>query len=252
MSCPCAIAPSVEISVVIPFFNEAESCEALLLELRLVMSGLGGSYEVLCVNDGSADSTSEALERACSGWPEASVCSFTRNHGQATALFFGVHRAAGRFIATLDGDGQNDPADLPGMIGKLAAADMVTGTRVNRQDSWLRRRMSRFANAIRSRFLGDGVRDTGCALKVFRREVREAFIPIRTLYSFTPALAVAAGFRVIEMEVNHRRRTRGESKYGLGVMLWRPLVDMLGVWWFTRRRCELPGGIAVRRSEAAR
>lgn len=134
------------------------------------------------------------------------------------------------FPQALDGDGQNDPADLPALLDQLSIADLVAGVRVNRQDSWLRRTMSRLANAIRSRLLGDGARDAGCALKAFRREVREAFVPIRTLYSFTPALAAAAGFRVIEWEVQHRPRTHGASKYGLGVMLWRPLADMLGVW----------------------
>ncbi len=140
----------------------------------------------------------------------------------------------------MDGDGQNDPADIGRMLLLLETgrADMVAGVRAQRKDGWVRRRMSRLANTVRQRLLQDGVRDSGCALKVFRREVRAAFIPIRTLYSFMPALAVAAGFEVVELEVNHRAREKGVSKYGLGVMLWRPLVDMLGVWWFIRRRFQ--------------
>jgi dolichol-phosphate mannosyltransferase len=236
------------ISVVIPFFNEAESCTELLEELREVLEGRADDYEVLCVNDGSTDGTQEALELACAGWPEADIHHFVGNQGQAAALYFGMQRARGEIIVTLDGDGQNDPANIPALVEKLEGADMVAGVRVERQDSWLRRRMSRLANFVRSRFLQDGVRDTGCALKAFRHEVRESFIPIRTLYSFMPALAASAGFRVVELEVRHRPRQQGESKYGLGAMWWRPFVDMLGVWWFTRRRAELPSRIERSRS----
>jgi len=138
----------------------------------------------------------------------------------------------------MDGDGQNDPADISSMLHLLNTTDaaMVTGLRANRKDSWLRHRMSRIANAVRQKILHDGVTDSGCALKAFRKEVLRSLIPIRTLYSFIPALAVAAGFRVIEVEVNHRPRKTGTSKYGLGVMLWRPVVDMIGIWWFIHRR----------------
>jgi dolichol-phosphate mannosyltransferase len=136
----------------------------------------------------------------------------------------------------MDGDGQNCPADVPGLLAGRGNADMIVGIRQNRQDSWLRRKISRLANAVRSRILGDGMRDGGCALKVFRREVVSSFIPIRTLYSFMPAMAVAAGFRVVEAPVTHRARGGGKSNYGLQVFLWRPVLDLLGVWWFSRRR----------------
>jgi dolichol-phosphate mannosyltransferase len=136
----------------------------------------------------------------------------------------------------MDGDGQNDPADIATLCGALGEVDMIVGIRAERSDSWLRRRMSRVANAVRGLVLRDGVRDSGCALKVFRREVVESFIPIRTLYSFMPALAVAGGHRVAQRQVRHRPRRAGKSSYGLRVMLWRPFLDLLGVWWFTRRR----------------
>ena len=113
---------------------------------------------------------------------------------------------------------------------------MVVGIRKHRQDSAFRRRISKFANAVRSRILRDGMTDSGCALKVFRRELVASMIPIRTLYSFMPAMAVAGGFRVVEIPVNHRPRTGGTSSYGLVVFLWRPVLDLLGMWWFTRRR----------------
>lgn len=234
---PTAVLLPIEVSVIVPFYDEEESAAALLDELREAMASLGRGYEVLLMDDGSGDGTAGVLDRAAAQWAECTVVRFPQNQGQAAALYAGIRRARAPLVVTLDGDGQNDPADIPRLLDRLRDADLVAGVRAQRRDSWLRRCMSRLANAVRSRFLGDGVSDTGCGLKAFRREVAEAFIPIRTLYSFIPALAVAAGFRVIEQPVNHRERLLGRSKYGLGVMLWRPLLDMLGVWWFIRRRC---------------
>ena len=236
---------SPSLSVVIPFFDEEESAAGLLAELRRVLDGLGES-EVLLIDDGSSDGTGAVLEEAGAGWPTVRVFRFAKNQGQGPALFFGIQQARGEAIALLDGDGQNDPSDLPKLLDALGEADFVTGIRTKRRDSVLRRWMSRFANAIRSRVLRDGVRDTGCGLKVFRREVRESFVPLRTLYSFLPAMARAAGFRVVECPVVHRARMRGTSKYGLWVMLWRPLVDLLGMAWFIRRRGTTPARIALR------
>jgi dolichol-phosphate mannosyltransferase len=225
-----------EVSVVIPFYNEEESAPPLLAELRPVIDGMAVPYEVLLVDDGSTDGTAARLADAAATWPAARVLALRPNQGQAGALLAGFRASAGRVLVTLDGDGQNDPADIPRLVAALAGADMAVGVRADRHDSLLRRLMSRTANRVRARVLGDGLRDSGCALKAFRREVIDAFLPIRTLYSFMPALAVAAGYRVVEVEVRHRARTRGESKYGLRVMLWRPLVDMLGVRWFLSRR----------------
>ncbi len=150
------------------------------------------------------------------------------NNGQAAALFVGMKQATGEILVTLDGDGQNDPADIPRLLAALDNFDMVAGVRARRQDSWLRLAMSRLANGVRSSLLRDGLRDTGCALKAFRCEVIESFIPIRTLYSFMGAMAVAGGFRICQLEVAHRPRTRGQSKYGLSVFWWKPLIDMVG------------------------
>lgn len=240
---PPVIPPSPpEVSIVIPFFNESEGARHLVNELQTAVEALEQSVEILLVDDGSTDSTAEELDRCARGTSNYRVIRMGQNCGQAAALFKGMRQATAPVVALLDGDGQNVPADLAMMLKRLATsgADMVAGVRVNRDDSWLRRRMSRLANAVRSRFLRDGVSDTGCGLKVFKREVIDAFVPIRTLYSFMPALAAAAGFRVVEQPVRHRARVAGVSKYGLGVMLWRPLLDMLGVWWFTRRRFQLP------------
>lgn len=235
-------------SVVIPFYNEANGVTFFLEEFATALSQQSGSAEVLLVDDGSSDGTTAILLKTAaerSGWR---VVEQRPNQGQAAALYRGILLASAPVVVTLDGDGQNDPADIGAMLARLAesGADMVAGVRVQRNDSWLRRRMSRIANGVRSRILRDGVRDTGCGLKAFRREVAGAFLPIRTLYSFMPALAVAAGFRVVEQPVGHRARRADVSKYGLGVMLWRPLLDLLGVWWFTRRRFALAGQVTPR------
>lgn len=226
-------------SVVVPFYNEAACAADLIAELNRALGALGQPYEILMMDDGSTDATPQILGGIEAVTPACRHIRLLPNRGQAAALYQGLQLATGAVIVTLDGDGQNDPADIPALLTRLAATDapdMVVGIRARRKDSWLRRKISRLANAVRSRILGDGVTDSGCALKVFHREVRAAMIPIRTLYSFMPALAVGAGFRVAEMPVNHRPRAGGKSSYGLMVFLWRPVLDMLGVWWFTRRR----------------
>jgi dolichol-phosphate mannosyltransferase len=224
------------ISIVVPFFNEEENVAPLLAEIRTVCAAIGKAYEGIFVNDGSQDATGRELDEAAKSWPEAKTFHFPSNQGQAAALFFGMKQAGGEILVTLDGDGQNDPADIPRLLAALVDCDMVAGVRARRQDSWLRLGMSRLANSVRSRLLGDGLRDTGCALKAFRRETIEAFIPIRTLYSFMGAMAVSGGFRLRQVEVTHRPRIRGQSKYGLSIFWWKPLVDMIGVLWFSRRR----------------
>lgn len=179
------------VSIVVPFFNEEENVVPLLAEIRAVCDALGQAYETIFINDGSTDATERRLDAATKDWPEARPIHCRKNHGQATALFVGMKRATGEVLVTLDGDGQNDPADIPRLLAALDHFDMVAGVRVRRQDSWLRLAMSGLANAVRAGLLRDGLRDTGCALKAFRCEVVESFIPIRTLYSFMGAMAVA-------------------------------------------------------------
>jgi dolichol-phosphate mannosyltransferase len=231
-------ASGPKLSAVVPFYNEGENILGVLGELRSTLDGLNFTYEVLAVDDGSTDDTGLRLQQIAGSWPQLCVLSHAKNSGQAAALWSGFQKATGGLVAVLDGDGQNDPSALGAMISHLSAenADMVAGVRAKRRDSLLRRSMSRTANRVRQIFLKDGVSDSGCALKVMRREVCGAFIPLRTLYSFMPALAVGAGFKVVEMAVPHRERTAGLSKYGLLAMLWRPALDMLGVWWFSNRR----------------
>jgi glycosyltransferase involved in cell wall biosynthesis len=228
-----------QFSVVIPFFNEAPNVARLLEEVRFAMDALDADYEVVCVDDGSTDTTGAELARIASTWARCRVVDLLVNQGQAAALLAGIAAARGVVLITMDGDGQNDPADIHRLLASLGECDMVTGVRSRREDSRLRRQMSRIANRVRGWVLDDHVTDAGCALKIFRRDVASAFLPIRTLYSFMPAFAVAAGFRVIEQPVNHRPRLAGKSKYGLRAMLWRPLLDMFGVWWFIQRRVPI-------------
>lgn len=225
-----------EISVVIPFFNEAGAVSQLVDELSAVLEKLERSYELVLVDDGSTDGTAEALDLSARRNPGCKVFHLDKNCGQAAALLFGFQQASGEIIVTLDGDGQNSPSDIPRMLLMLKEADMVVGIRHERHDTVLRRAMSGVANFIRSRMLKDGMKDSGCALKVFRREVCSSFIPIRSLYSFMPALAVAAGYVVVQTPVRHNKRMSGVSKYGFGSFAWRPACDMLMLWWLSKRR----------------
>ncbi len=227
-----------EFSVVIPFFNEEHNVAPVLQELRDVLELQAQSYEVLLIDDGSVDATAEQLRKKTANWPSAHVLQLSNNHGQASALLAGMSLALGKNIVLLDGDGQNDPRDIERALRLLGQYDMVVGRRVNRHDSVTRKLISRLGNSVRRLLINDGVADAGCGLKAFHREVQNAFIPIRTLYSFMPALAKAAGFSIGEIPVNHRPRRSGIPKYNLRVFLWRPAVDLLGVWWFSRRRCS--------------
>lgn len=240
-------------SVVIPFYNEEGNAAQLLQEVAAALDALGGSGEVLMVNDCSRDGTGAVLDGMAARDSRFRALHAPRNGGQAASLYRGFREATGEFVITMDGDGQNDPADLPRLFAELqrTQADMIVGIRAARRDSALRKAMSRLANAVRQSILRDGCDDSGCALKIFRREAIGAFIPLKTLYSFIPALAVQGGYRVVQAPVAHRERQAGVSNYGLWVMLWRPLLDLLGMWWFTRRTFPVRslGDVPVTRAE---
>lgn len=224
-------------SVVIPFYNEEAAAPALLQEVLAVLARLDGPSECLCIDDGSNDGTAAVLnDFASRSGATIRVLTFSKNQGQAAALWAGIHEARGRIVITLDGDGQNDPGDIPALLQHLDHADLVCGIRAERNDTALRRTMSHLANRVRGTILGDNMRDSGCALKVMRRDVVDALVPIRTLYSFIPALAVAGGFRIAEIPVRHRVRNGGRSNYGFLKFALMPSVDMLGLFWF-RKRC---------------
>jgi dolichol-phosphate mannosyltransferase len=228
-----------QVSIVIPAHNEAGNLLPLLESVVAVMAGRGTTCEIVVVNDASTDATSAEIAAAQARWPQCRELRLPRRRGQAAALLFGLHAAHGPLIATLDGDGQNDPRDLPALLDLVESntLDVACGWRVDRHDSWLRRIMSRIANVVRRRYLHDQVHDAGCQLRVFRAAVREALFPFELLQSFLPAIAVAAGFRVGERPVGHHARQRGDSKYGAGQLWWKPAMAMLTL----RRRLRAPG-----------
>jgi len=228
--------PVVSLSVVIPFFNEADGAFAVVDELGRDLTQLGLRWEALLIDDGSTDLTAAELERARALWPQCRVFSLPRNRGQGAALLHGIERARAPLIGMMDGDGQNVPADFGALLALLDEADLAVGVRTPRNDSLLRRLLSRLANAVRGRLLRDGVTDAGCAHKVFRREVAASFLPVDMLNPFMPAFAVAAGFRVAERPVRHRPRRGGKAHYTLRRMLWRPCLDLLAIGWILRRR----------------
>jgi dolichol-phosphate mannosyltransferase len=224
-------ANSPTVSVVVPLFNEEENVPILQSELRAALSGL--DHEIVFVDDGSVDRTVEQIETA----PNIRVIRFEKNTGQSAAICAGLQAARGATAVLIDGDLQNDPADIPRLLAEIArGADVVCGYRVKRKDTVLKRLTSRVANAVRSRFTKDGVRDTGCTLKAMRRECVSALVPFKGMHRFIPALIKGAGYRLVEIPVNHRPRRFGESKYGLGNRALRATIDMFGVRWLLARR----------------
>ncbi len=225
------IANSPAVSVIVPLFNEEENVPILQSELRAALSGL--DHEIVFVDDGSVDRTVDQIETA----PNIRVIRFEKNTGQSAAIYAGLQAARGAIAVLIDGDLQNDPADIPRLLAEIErGADLVCGYRLKRRDTVLKRLTSRVANAIRSRFTKDGVRDTGCTLKAMRRECVSALVPFKGMHRFIPALSKGAGYRLVEIPVNHRPRRFGQSKYGLGNRALRATIDMLGVRWLLARR----------------
>jgi dolichol-phosphate mannosyltransferase len=219
------------VSVIVPVFNEEENIPILRSELGAALNGI--DYEIIFVDDGSIDHTAERIETA----PNIRLIRFEKNSGQSAAIYAGLTAARGATMVIIDGDLQNDPADIPRLLAEIThGADLVCGYRVERQDTLVKRLTSRIANAVRSRYTKDGVRDTGCTLKAMRRECVSALLPFKGMHRFIPALVKAAGYRLVEVPVNHRPRRFGESKYGLGNRALRATIDMFGVRWLLSRR----------------
>jgi len=226
------------IAVVVPVRNEAENVGPLVDEIAAALHGR--SFEMLFVDDGSDDGTTEALAQARVKHPELRAVRHQSACGQSTAIISGVRAASAAIIVTMDGDGQNDPADAPALLDKYKELGggnrlMIAGHRVNRRDTWLRRVSSRIANGVRGGLLGDATPDTGCGLKVFSGRAFLDMPAFDHMHRFLPALMIRAGGSVHSVPVNHRPRTRGTSKYGVWNRLWVGIVDLFGLIWLIRR-----------------
>jgi dolichol-phosphate mannosyltransferase len=222
---------SPAVSVVVPVFNEEENMSILQSELRDALQGL--DHELVFVDDGSTDLSAEKIETA----DNVRIVRFEKNTGQSAALYAGIKAARGQTIVMIDSDLQNDPADIPRLIQEISrGADLVCGYRAKRKDTLTKRLTSRIANFVRSRFTKDYVRDTGCTLKAMRRECADALVPFKGMHRFIPALIRGAGYRLVEIPVNHRPRRFGQTKYGFGSRALRATMDMFGVRWLLSRR----------------
>jgi dolichol-phosphate mannosyltransferase len=224
-------ASTPTVSVVVPLYNEEENAPILQAELASALTGL--AHEIIFVDDGSTDRTLACLTSA----PEIRILQFEKNAGQSAAIYAGANAARGAIVVLIDGDLQNDPVDIPRLLAEIErGADLVCGYRAQRKDTLVKRLTSWIANFVRSRFTKDGVRDTGCTLKAMRRECVRTLVPFKGMHRFIPALIKGAGYRLVEIPVNHRARKFGTSKYSLGNRAVRATIDMFGVRWLLSRQ----------------
>ena len=228
--------PAIALSVVLPVHNEEGNLPALGDELAAALAAVGGTAEVVFVNDGSTDGSGAWLDGLRARDPRVRVLDHDRNHGLTAALDTGFRAARGAVLAMLDADLQNPPGELVHLLARLPEADMVIGWRRDRRDPFVKRVTSKIANAYRNWRTNEQVHDTGCALKVFRREVRATFYPFTGLHRFLPTLAEMHGYKVVEIPVNHRERASGSSKYGVFNRVFRGMRDMKAVQWMRERR----------------
>jgi len=227
------------VSVVVPVKDEADNVASLIGEIASALS-TEPTFEIVYVDDGSSDDTLARLRVLMAEVPQLRIIGHARSAGQSMAIASGIDAATNDTIVTLDGDGQNDPADIPAALVTYRAHPgpapvMVCGHRVNRRDTWMKRLSSRIANSVRSGLLGDGTPDTGCGLKVFSRQVFLALPRFDHMHRFLPALMIRQGGIALSVPVNHRARAGGRSKYGVWNRLWVGIVDLFGVIWLIRR-----------------
>jgi dolichol-phosphate mannosyltransferase len=233
----------MKISVVIPVCNEAENVAPLALEIQAALAA-SSPFEIIYIDDGSTDTTVATVLSTRERVPEIRLLRHSRQCGQSSAVHTGVRAARAEWIVTLDGDGQNDPADIPALLSALSADEqrepgklrLVMGNRTTRKDTWIRRVSSRVANGVRGRMLNDGTPDTGCGIKLFHRATFLELPRFNHMHRFLPALFQRVGSGVISVPVHHRPRTRGVSKYGVRNRLFVGIVDLFGVMWLIRRK----------------
>jgi len=231
------VSEAPDLSVVFPVYNEEENVPLLLREIAAALQGRGWTYEIVAVDDGSTDRSLAILREARKDYPTLRVMALAKNSGQTAALDAAWRAARGKLVVSLDADLQNDPADIPRMMQRLteSGADMVIGVRVNRRDTWSRKMQSRIGNGVRNWITGDRITDTGCSLKLVRREAIDRVRLFTGMHRFLPTLVRYAGYRVVEMPVNHRARQFGTSKYGAMNRAFRGLADCFAVRWMGKR-----------------
>lgn len=227
----------MRVSVVIPVFNEEDSILPLVKEFVPVAEALPG-LELLIVDDGSRDATPDRLRECAPSHPFLTPCRTEANRGQSAAMLSGLRAARGDVLVTMDGDLQNNPRDIPALVARLESEglDVVCGYRAKRRDTWSRRAASRIGNTVRNWFTQDGMRDTGCSLKVFRRACADVLPPLNGVHRFMPAYFKIHGYRMAEAPVDHRPRQHGSSKYTNLMRLPRTIFDLIGFVWYRRRR----------------
>jgi dolichol-phosphate mannosyltransferase len=239
----------VAVSVVVPVRNEAENIAPLIAEIAAALDGRF-AYEIIYVNDGSTDATAERLVAEMKARANLRRIDHARSTGQSAAVRSGVRAARGAMVATLDGDGQNNPAFLPALIAALERGGervgLVAGQRVGRKDTGFKKLQSRVANSFRAAILKDGTRDTGCGLKAFRRDVFLMMPYFDGLHRFLPALMRREGYDITYVDVIDRPRHSGVSNYGFFDRLWVGIMDVAGVWWLIRRKKPTPVATEVK------
>jgi glycosyltransferase involved in cell wall biosynthesis len=238
---------SVDLSVVVPVYNEEDNLPLLWPEIRDVLEPTGLHYELIFVDDGSQDRSAEVVREIREQDPRVRLVRLKANAGETAATDAGFKAVRGRYVVVMDADLQNDPHDIPAMVAHLEQWDAVTGWRVNRAagDSWIRRLSSRVANRVRNALSHETIQDSGCTFRAFRRECLRDLVLYKGFHRFIPTLLKTQGFRVIEVPVNHRPRRFGTSKYGIGNRALRAFVDLLVVRWMKDRqlRYEVAEGL---------
>jgi dolichol-phosphate mannosyltransferase len=229
---------AVDLSIVVPVYNEEENLPLLWPELREVLDATGLGYEVIFVDDGSQDRSAEIIRAFREQDQRVRLLRLKANAGETAATDAGFKALRGRYVVVMDADLQNDPHDIPAMLAHLDRWDAVTGWRVNRAagDSWIRRLSSRIANRIRNALSRESIQDSGCTFRAFRRECLRELVLYRGFHRFVPTLLKMQGFRVLEVPVNHRSRRFGQSKYGIGNRAFRAFLDLLVVRWMKDRQ----------------
>ncbi len=227
-----------ELAVVVPVRNEQGNIGPLIDEISRALGAV--DFEIVYVNDASTDATASMLADSAAEYPAVRVVTHKAARGQSAAIVSGIKAARASVIATIDGDGQNDPADIPRLLAIYNEADdnarlLVAGLRANRKDTWVKRMSSRIANRVRSRLLHDDTPDTGCGLKIFSRRAFMEMPHFDHMHRFLPALMLRQGGRVVSVPVNHRHRRSGATNYGLFDRLWVGIIDLFGVIWLMKR-----------------